>query len=424
MANLSGVQYNNGNLHISAIYCILNTMVCDISKEEVRMKEKQWKRLSVQSVMLLICVLMFGFFYSEDFLDGSGRTALADDIPDKIVSEDLTDLDGEGDVPLEAMAETPIHANKSTLKKRSRTYIKVAKGKIATCAAIYIGDDYINKSVSLTLDEISEKDFSADNIIRYNKGKTISGEAAKKNEFDFVKGISVSSLKLKSGNYRVIINIKTKKLYEPCLYEIKGEYYISFAEPHKLYDKIVVIDAGHGGIDEGASSIDKKYHEKDYTLFIVQEIKKLMDKSDIKAYYTRLDDRYVSKPDRTKLANNLKADLFISIHCNASDRGDTTAYGVETLYSARQTKRFSITNKKLARLLMNNVAEKVDNRKRGIIKREGLYLLHHSDVPTSIVEVGYMTNKSDLKCIRGKSNRKKMADGIYKAIDKALYTVD
>ncbi len=397
-------------------------MVFNISKEEVGMKEKQWKRLSVQSVMLLVCVLVFGFFYSGDFPGSSGRTVLADDIPDKIVSEDLADLDDEIYVSDTGMGEAPIHASVSTLKERSHTYIKLVEDKIATGAALYIRNDYINKSVSLTINETSEKDFSINNIVRYNKGKTISGKAAKKNKSDFLRNISVRSLKLKSGNYRVIVDIKTKKLYESCLYEIKGEYYISFAEPHKLYDKIVVIDAGHGGIDEGTSSIDKKYHEKDYTLFIVQEIKKLLDKSDIKAYYTRLDDRYVSKLDRTRLANNLKADLFISIHCNASDKGDTTAYGVEALYSARCVNGASITNKRLARLLMNNVAEKTDNRKRGIIKREGLYLLHHADVPTSIVEVGYMTNKSDLKCIRGKLNRKKMATGIYDAIEKAIDT--
>ena len=411
-------------MHISPIYCILNIMVCNISKEEVGMKEKQWKRFSVQSAVILVCVLVFSFCYSGDFSGSSGRMVLADDSPDKSISEDFTDTYDKNYASLSAasIVETPIHASKVALKKRSSIYIKVTETKIATGAAIYIEDDYINSRVSLTLDEIRGKDFSADNIVRYNKGETISGKAVKKSKSDFVKSISVNSLKLKSGNYRITIDIDTKKLYEPCLYEIEGEYYISFAEPNKLYDKIVVIDAGHGGIDGGASSTDKKHQEKDYTLLIVQELKSLLDESDIKAYYTRLDDRYVSKADRIRLANNLKADLLISIHCNASDKGDTTAYGVEALYSTRHTKKDAITNKKLAGLLMNNVAEKIDNRKRGVIKRNGLYLMRHADMPASIIEVGYMTNKSDLKCIREKSKRKKMAAGIYKAINKAFNT--
>ena len=66
------------------------------------------------------------------------------------------------------------------------------------------------------------------------------------------------------------------------------------------------------------------------------------------------------------------------------------------------------------------MAEEIGNKKRGVIRREGLYIMHHSEVPASIIEIGYMSNKSDLKYILKKSGREKVAKGIYKGIMEAL----
>ena len=74
----------------------------------------------------------------------------------------------------------------------------------------------------------------------------------------------------------------------------------------KAGGKVIVIDAGHGGHDEGAVSFDGRINEKDYTLLIVKELKDILDKSDITAYYTRLSDKDVSKKERVKLANELQ----------------------------------------------------------------------------------------------------------------------
>ena len=112
--------------------------------------------------------------------------------------------------------------------------------------------------------------------------------------------------------------------------------------------------------------------------------------------------------------------MLISIHCNASDAGDNTAYGVEALYSRQKPAGSKLNNRKLAETIMENVADNVNNRKRGVIRREHLYLLHHSDVPATIIEIGYMSNKSDLKYIKRKSGQKKIAEGIYNGIMEAL----
>ncbi len=71
-----------------------------------------------------------------------------------------------------------------------------------------------------------------------------------------------------------MLEFKTKHLYAPVLYETDTGYFISLAKPRDVYDKIVVLDAGHGGIDEGTSSA-KGHHEKEYTLLVLKELKSL-----------------------------------------------------------------------------------------------------------------------------------------------------
>lgn len=187
----------------------------------------------------------------------------------------------------------------------------------------------------------------------------------------------------------------------------------------KTEKRIVVIDAGHGGYDEGALADYGNKREKDYTLMVVKELKKLLDNSDVSAYYTRLDDSEIRKKSRTKLANSIKADMLISIHCNYSDSGRNTAQGVESLYSKRKSGKEWLSNKKLASLVAKNLSESTGMKNRGVKQREGLYLMHHSKVPATIIEIGYLNNKSDFKFVKTADGRKRVALGIYNAIEEA-----
>lgn len=186
-------------------------------------------------------------------------------------------------------------------------------------------------------------------------------------------------------------------------------------------NKIVVIDAGHGGSDTGTYSRDETVIEKKCTLKIVKQLKKMLDDVDgIDVYYTRLEDKNVSKEKRLKLAHDKKADLFISVHCNAGNWGDNSSYGVEALYSNRKYKGAVITGKKLAKKLSSNVSSAVGGRDRGIRRREDLYLLGHSKLPVSIIEVGYMSSSKDLKYIKSEKGQKKIAGAIRDAIVDVL----
>lgn len=184
--------------------------------------------------------------------------------------------------------------------------------------------------------------------------------------------------------------------------------------------KILVLDAGHGGNDEGAWDQSGKRVEKDYNLKIVLLLKEKFDQTEgIEVHYTRTEDKRLPKEKRVNLANKLHADAFVSVHCNASEPGDVSSYGLETLYSKRKTGT-SLSNHKLAQTIVDQLAKTTNRRNRGTIRREGLYLMGHSKVPTTIVEIGYMSNKSDMKYLDSKKGSQKIADGIYEGIMKAL----
>lgn len=186
-------------------------------------------------------------------------------------------------------------------------------------------------------------------------------------------------------------------------------------------DKILVLDAGHGGTDEGAWDHSHKRMEKTYSLMIVKLLKEKFDQTPgVQVHYTRLKDEEITKKKRVALANKLKADAFVSIHCNAAELGDNSSRGVETLYSKRKTGKSQISNEKLARQIVDSLSTNTGLRNRGIIRRENLYLMHHSKVPTTIVEIGYISNKSDMKYLDSKKGRQKVVDGIYEGIMAAL----
>ena len=95
-----------------------------------------------------------------------------------------------------------------------------------------------------------------------------------------------------------------------------------------LTNKIIIVDPGHGGSDPGAVAGNIK--EKDLNLQVAKILTDMLKEAGANVYMTRKDDRYVGLYTRAAIANNLNADLFISIHHNASS--NSAAKGVMTLF--------------------------------------------------------------------------------------------
>ena len=125
--------------------------------------------------------------------------------------------------------------------------------------------------------------------------------------------------------------------------------------------KVVVLDPGHGGIDSGAVGIYGTY-EKDVVLNFAKEILKLnksLFENELDIYLTRYSDTLISLSDRSRLAKSLKADVFVSLHCNASQNNSR---GMEVYVHHSKNKK-SIA---LGVSILNESTKKLGFKKRGV----------------------------------------------------------
>lgn len=163
---------------------------------------------------------------------------------------------------------------------------------------------------------------------------------------------------------------------------------------------VLVIDAGHGGSDSGATAKWDKPNsiEKHMNLKIVKAAKQYFDKDPhFKVYYTRLTDTYPSLEARYQLANSKNSDLFVSVHINSYK---TTSTGTETLYSADRspkTKKNGITSKELASCMQTYTRNATGFPNRGIVNRPKLKVLKYTKMPSCLIEYGFLSNKAEYK---------------------------
>lgn len=152
--------------------------------------------------------------------------------------------------------------------------------------------------------------------------------------------------------------------------------------------KLVVIDAGHGGKDPGSISINNR-SEKDFNLASALKIQSLFKNDpNIEIILTRSDDSYPTLQDRAKLANDLNADLFLSIHANSIPEGSKTSpSGTETYYTRSESLPF-------ATIVHKYLASATGLPDRGI-RQSSLYVTRETLMPAILLECGYLSSSTD-----------------------------
>lgn len=217
---------------------------------------------------------------------------------------------------------------------------------------------------------------------------------------------------------------------------------------------IVVLDAGHGGKDSGNTG--NGYLEKDIALDVTLQVGKILESQpNMKVIYTRKTDVFIELDERAPVANEVDADIFVSIHCNSHH---TQAYGAETfVMGLNKSKQNLNTAKKenevifleenyeetyagfdpnspesligltimqeeyldqsimLAGLIQNNMVNKLKRRDRSV-KQDVFWVLHHSYMPSVLVELGFLTHKKEGPYVNSKKGRKEMAREIANGI--------
>lgn len=172
----------------------------------------------------------------------------------------------------------------------------------------------------------------------------------------------------------------------------------------------VVIDAGHGGKDPGAPSVNGK-HEKEFNLAIAKKVMALLNKETrIKGIMTRSNDTFIELDGRVKIANDAKADLFISIHANRA--ASASVSGAETYYTRANSKAFAN--------IMHKHLVKGTGLKDRKVRTANFRVIKYTTMPAVLLESGYLSNASDSSVLYNDAKQNQIAAEIVSGIKEYL----
>ncbi len=237
----------------------------------------------------------------------------------------------------------------------------------------------------------------------------------------------------------------------------------SFATETPPRDRfVVVLDAGHGGKDPG--NMGNGYKEKDIALSIILQIGEALEKSgNVEVIYTRKKDVFIELNERAKIANDARADLFVSVHCNSHS---SQASGTETFVLGlhKSEENFEVAKREnsvifleedyevtydgfdpkspesyigmelmqeeylnqsilLADFVQKNFTNTLKRKNRGV-KQAGFLVLKNAVMPSVLIETGFLTNNSEGAYLNSRNGQNKMSQAIVNAILKYAQSIN
>lgn len=167
----------------------------------------------------------------------------------------------------------------------------------------------------------------------------------------------------------------------------------------------IAIDAGHGGLDAGA--VNGKMYEKDYTLAIAIKVADKLEALGHTVYMTRETDKALTLQQRCDVANKNKCNAFVSIHLNSAE--NKNAEGIETFMWKK-------TDKKLATNIQNSLAVLFPDEKNRGVKSAQYYVVKNTNVPSALVEVGFISHDETAKKFHSYYYQNRLAEAIVNGI--------
>lgn len=228
---------------------------------------------------------------------------------------------------------------------------------------------------------------------------------------------------------------------------------VALKETPKKSKKIIVIDPGHGGKDPGAIGYSGVY-EKNITLAMGKELKETLESGGYKVYLTRSTDKFINLRERYQIARRYKADLFMSVHADSAKNRQATGLSVYTLsenasdreaaaLAERENKADIIGGMNLAKedkdltsvfisltqtMTRNNSSDFAELLQEEMAKSvklvnnahrfAGFAVLKAPDIPSVLLELGYLSNRNEEKLLKQASYRKKLAKSTLRAVDR------
>ncbi len=218
---------------------------------------------------------------------------------------------------------------------------------------------------------------------------------------------------------------------------------------------VIVIDAGHGGKDPGTIGV-RGVREKDVTLGIALRLGKLIERNlkGVKVVYTRKTDTFVELDRRAQIANEANGKLFVSIHCNSTERKPSSANGFEIyllrpgktenairiaevenaaigyetdqerykklteenfiLVTMRQS-AFAKYSERFAEIAATDMAKHLKIQNSGV-KQAGFYVLVGASMPNVLVETGYLSNRTEERVLKSAQGQERIAKALFQGI--------
>lgn len=181
----------------------------------------------------------------------------------------------------------------------------------------------------------------------------------------------------------------------------------------------ILLDAGHGGKDQGAHKEGKiTYEEKSLTLITTKMVGRYLMEMGYRVSLTRRDDTFLELQERVDLADKRRPKIFVSIHYNSAP--SVKAHGIEVFYyKGEEEDKRSRTSKILAEDVLKEMIAATEARSRGV-KNGNLHVIRENSFPAILIEAGFLSNKEERERIYTKEYQEQLAKGIAKGIDAFL----
>lgn len=308
---------------------------------------------------------------------------------------------------------------------RPMTYDEIYVESVGTELYVFVagkalnGLDYVKNSISTAKLDIT-LNYAASYDSNYNENSntltlTVPKSAAALDEFNVkIDDNIVKSIKVSTSGSDYVVKVALEDGTKPVSSNKDGVNKISYAfvnedlENSAYRDTLIVIDAGHGGHDSGATGAIS--YEKDIALNASKMLKKELEALGFKTYMTRDTDHYVGLYDRANIANELNADLFISMHINASTNHN--ASGVEVLYYPTAANE----NHDLAKAIQDSMVSQMNVIDRGVIERPNLVVTRETNMPSVIVELGFISNPEEERSLNNDNYLSRIVNSVLEGI--------
>ncbi|EJL47542.1 MULTISPECIES: N-acetylmuramoyl-L-alanine amidase family protein [Brevibacillus] len=228
--------------------------------------------------------------------------------------------------------------------------------------------------------------------------------ASEPKEEPLIASLRYSQYSASPETVRVVIELNQKSEYN--LAYTKDGIEVKLTPKPKKTGYLIVVDAGHGGKDPGALGVAGN-HEKDYTLAVANKVVALLKQyPEFQVVPVRTTDVFYELSERVAIANELEADLFLSIHANSFPK--PTTGGTETFY-------YNANSKTFAQLVHKHLQGATQFPDRGV-KASGFYVIKNTKMPAVLTETGFLSNPQENALLTSPAFQDKIAKALVEAI--------